>query len=182
MIVVTYFTDRKYRIFARRLQESCTKWALHCALYAERDTGSWEKNVYRKPHVIMKALNDYPSEAILFVDADASLVAYPQELVMNDWDVACYFDGPRRPVSGTVYLKNNERARSFVAEWARGCDKGNHENEDYHWMRLALEKSYGIRVGHLPPAYFWVERTMRGRFPMAVPVVNHYTIGEHTFQ
>lgn len=182
MIAVTYHTNRKYKAMSQRLKESCDALGLHCAIYQEKDTGTWEGNVYRKPHVVRKALIAYPNEDVLFVDADAMFRRYPLELVGSQWEVACYFESSGYPVSGTVFVSNTERARLFVDAWCEGCDRGEGKNEDFHWMAKALRSVPYLKVGYLPPAYFWKEKEMRGRFPTALPVVEHYTVGEHTFK
>lgn len=182
MIVVSYYTNRKYKTMANALQDSCKAVGLHCAIFAVRDTGSWKTNVYQKPHVIRKAMDAYPCEDILFIDADALVRRYPKELIATDWEVACYFEGMNLPVSGTVFLANTDRVKAFVDEWARGCDRGEDLNEDFHWMSQALQKFPMLRIGYLPPSYFWKEKEMRGRFPTADPAVEHFTVGEHSFK
>lgn len=181
MIVTTYYTNKKYRDYAFRLRDSCKELGVHCAAYMCPDQGNWEANVYQKPHMVRKAMNGYPLEDVLFIDADAVLKRYPMDVINTDWDMACFWNGPNLPVSATVFVANNARGRAFVDEWARGCDRGEHRNEDYHWMYHATQAVQGLRIGHLPPAYFWVEQDMRPRFPTAAPVVEHFLIGEHTF-
>lgn len=183
MIVVTYFTDRKYKAYADKMAASAKKVGLFTAAFAMRNTGSWKKNVYLKPHVVMKAMLAHPSQDILFVDADAEFRRFPKELVGTDWEFACYFDGPHRPVSGSVWIANTERGRKLVQAWADGCDRGEDLNEDFHWLRVALETAVPqLRVGQLPPSYFWLEEHMRPRFPTAEPVIEHFIIGEHSFK
>lgn len=182
MIVVSYYTNRKYKAMANVLKDSCTAVGLHCAVFAVKDEGSWQKNVYQKPHVIRKAMAAYPAEDILFIDADAKVVRYPNELISTDWEVAAYFEGPHLPVSGTVFLVNTPRVHAVVDAWAAGCDRGEGLNEDFHWMSLALRTVPTLRIGYLPPSYFWKEKEMRGRFPTAEPVVEHFTVGEHSFK
>lgn len=180
IVAATYYTDKKYKAAAQVLLKSLEEFNIKAVAYAWPDKGDWRSNVYQKPHVVRKAMNDYPMNDILFCDADSRCVSYPKELDENDWEFACHFMDHGYPVSATVFIRNTQRGRALVDKWAEGCDRGEGFNEDYHWLRLAIESIPHFRVGHLPPAYFWMDG-WKARFPTAVPVFEHYTIGEHNF-
>jgi hypothetical protein len=117
------------------------------------------------------------------MDADARAVNYPSLLVdgIQDFDVAAYHDAPHRPCGGTVWF-HRTRGRKYVAHWIMLNEERKDALDDWDNLQAVFweqRTNHGGRIYHLPPAYCWIERDMRRRFPTAEPVIEHFTIGDH---
>lgn len=180
MIVVGYYTNKQYRAHALKLQESARTVGLMCMLYSMPHLKGWGKNVYHKPDVILKAMDEHPTENIIYCDVDAEFVSFPALLSHTEWEVAAYFDTPTRPVGGTVFFQNSPRGRKVVEEWKRQNSKSTNEPDDFTNLRIALSAVPHLNVGYLPPGYVWGSH-MRRRFPTAEVVIEHFSVGDHTY-
>lgn len=180
MIVIGYFTDEKYGRLARRMGRSAEEVGLTCQLYSFEDLGSWQLNVNQKPKAILRALQEYPDQDVLYVDADAVFRQYPKELEAVDKDLAVWFHGPWS-VSGTVFVKNRPGGREIVEAWIKECDAHPDQHDDAVNLYEVLKRLGRTRAHRLPPSYYWMADSMRARFPTAVPVIEHFNVGEHTF-
>lgn len=179
MIVGTYYTDERYKAYADRLAVSARAVGLECRSVSVPDTGSWERNVNLKPKAILELLAA-TKEDLLYIDADAELRALPLLASSHDRELACVFV-QGRPVSATLFVRNSPGGRQIVKAWAEECEAHPDEHDDVVNLAAVLRRIGGKRATYLPPSYYWHEKTMRPRFPTAVPVVEHFNVGEHTF-
>ena len=134
------------------------------------DTGSWKKNIRRKPTIIvemMAAAAQY--ESVVWLDADALLMKDPVLFDTITEDVGLYFYkrqkvGDTEPLAGTMFFKNTKRIRKFLSVWAKKVAKTpvHMKRPDQQFMRTMLPKSK-LSVYELPQSYsqLWTERTRK---------------------
>jgi hypothetical protein len=186
MIGCCFHTDERYERMAYRLVESGKAFGLEVRSYGFPKQESWRANVALKHWAILKTMGDCPKDDVLYIDADAELVANP----IVDWDtestqLAAYFDaGPTGkivPCGGTLWFKNSPLMRAFVKHWGNLCVSD--LDSDDAWVHLAslCQELSPEMMHHLPPAWSWYEKTMRERFPGTKPIINHFCVGAHDF-
>lgn len=84
----------------------------------------WRLSGNYKPVLCNAALYRHPMRNIVWVDADARFVRYPELFDNLDADLAVFYAVDWPPGSGrapcdnaTLFLRNNEKVRVFVKEW-----------------------------------------------------------------
>lgn len=174
MIVVAFYTAEEYRRHSLAMADSADRVGLASKVYERPDLGDWVKNVRQKPDVLRRAMAEL-KEDVIFVDADARFRLYPGELV-NPWcEFAAYYASDRDAWSGTIYLKHAPGWERYIDAWLAAMDKYPDKQDDYR-LAEGLHQVKRPQVMRLPPSYNWIERTMRRRFPGAVPVIEHMMI------
>jgi hypothetical protein len=73
---------------------------------------------------IQEMMFKHPNCPVVWLDADAEVVAYPELLFKMKADVAAGFKGDEF-LSGTLYLKNNVQVRSMVNSWIEDLARRN---------------------------------------------------------
>lgn len=180
MRVVGYFTNDRYKAYAEHMAESARAVGLECTLYPKEDRGDWKLNVGLKPGVVFRALVEHPSEDILYVDADAVFRSFPEAVKDCPKDIACHFY-QGRPISAVLFVKNDAYGLQIVEEWLKEAVAHPDQHDDVVSLHNALERLGGSRALHLPPSYYYRQEFTARKFPGAIPVVEHFNIGEHTF-
>lgn len=137
--------------------------------------GSWDANTKYKPVHLLKILDKYPDSNVVWLDADAILYGYPAlfENIEEDLGVHYLVHPPRPPelLTGTMFLRNNERIRKLLDVWIKGCQL------DPRWEQKILQDIVnkktipGLTVYTLPPQYCKIFDTMRAT---PNPIVEHY--------
>jgi hypothetical protein len=180
MKIVTFYTNDKYRDYAKRLRESASRFGLDTVISARPHMKTWAANVNWKPDVILEALRAF-KEDILYVDADAAVVQEPKLLKTINHIMAAQFMDHAQPRGGTLFFKNDPLAVKLVEAWiGRVKDRPEHA-DDFVNLPAALTE-VRMKPFHLPPSYCWHEKTMRAGFPTAEPVIVHWCAGEHTYK
>jgi hypothetical protein len=120
----------------------------------------------------------FPEHNIVYVDADAEFLAYPQlfetfkgDIGVYEFDRTCYHtnNGPETEIlSGTVFLRNCERVINVVKEWEREC-----KDNPKAWDQLSLEKVLDGRFTHLPGEYCKIFDRMQ---EVKKPVIVHHQL------
>lgn len=181
MIVVAYYTNRRYQTLAARLGESARDLGLRFAAVERPDLGSWAANVNQKPGVVARAL-DHHQEDVLYIDADATILRPPVELArVGARPGAAHYPEPGKPAGGTMFFRRSPEARRLVDLWQKNVDRSPGRSDDFVNLAGAL-RTLGVKLAHLPPAYCWHEASMRPRYPGAAPVIVHQCVGEHSYR
>ena len=122
-------------------------------------------------------LNKFPDKNIIWIDCDAELKRYPALFDELDCDVAAHEfrrglyqprhkDTPPELLSGTLFLRNNEKVREIVKKWIQECS----ENPRV-WDQKSLAKVLHGEYTRLPAAYCCIDKIMR---KVQNPVILHY--------
>ena len=174
-LFITYWTDDYYRHQVTRLRASCTALGVDLEAFEISDRGSWVLNCAAKPEVVLAALDATPDRDIVFVDADAELVASPDLFRTLDADVAAHMRGGTELLSGTVYFRNCDRTRRLVRRWIE-LGKEQADQWDQRTLHQAVQEAIrsGLLFRSLPAAYTFIFDSMARDHPDVEPVVLHH--------
>lgn len=170
--VVSYFTEgTPYEQEVKYLTSSLRPFGLPRAICGVRSRGSWMANTQLKAKFLLEMM-DTIEGPLLWLDADARMMAYPQTLVDLDreFDVAVHFKKGTELLSGTIYLANNERVRALLRDWA-DCCRANPDNFDQLSLQSIIMK-HPVKVCPLPASYCAIYDGMpeAGEYP----VIEHF--------
>ena len=133
--------------------------------------GSWEKNCQYKAVHILESLNMF-DENILWVDADAVFMRYPELFDEMDGDIGYHYLEHRSEIlSGTLFLKNNGKVKDLVKKWIE-INKTNNL-----WDQKNLQAAVGSSdslVNYRLPAEYCRIYDNKYQHLTAEPVIVHY--------
>ncbi len=167
---VTFYTNAHYEAWARNLKRSTDRLHVHLEVTEAKDAGTWQANTLMKASTVQRAMDAFPKEDILWLDADNTLHQYPQLFdSLDGYDMATYLEG-HAPNGSVTFIKNNEVGREVVRRWIDWNIKRPNFADDQNFY-AAAQTMECPRIMALPPAYSWSEPLMRRRFPRAEPVI-----------
>jgi len=177
MIVSYYTIDTFYKQYASRLVASLKRYKILHHVTGVPNLKCWYKNTGYKPIFLADCLKAFPDVDIVWVDCDAEFRSYPSLFDTLDGDVAVHrFERklyqPHSPclpevLSGTVYLRNNEKVRGIVDAWAEECAR-----RPRVWDQKSLEKILHGEFYQLPPEYCTIDGTMTMKIKK--PIIVHF--------
>lgn len=161
--MVSFYTPgTAYEELARHLAASVRERGLPLRIEARKRQATWAETCAQKPFFIREALEKHPR--VLWLDADARLMAFPELLRDADADFAVHRRdglGPQmRFASGTVYF--SRRARCLVDRW---CEV--QSRSPRMWDQEALFRAWSE----------WEEGTVRSLF-LPKPYLTKFDEGE----
>jgi hypothetical protein len=188
-VVSFYSLASPYMHLAGELRASLRRFKIPRHIKGEnmpvRTFSEWARNTRYKPHFILRAMERFPGEDIVWIDADAEVVRRPvlfEELstaVCATADIACCFRGDEL-LTGTVFFKNTPRVRQAVIEWASrseaniampkgeqfSLDQVRKSNPDLVFKMLPMEYCYFDLVSSLakgPPVIIHKQQSRKYR-------------------
>lgn len=154
IIFVSFYTPL-YEEPARKLVKSLDRWGLKHDVREERDWGSWEANIVRKPAFIWQMMCQHPeARAVVWIDADAEVLRDPVRLFSVRRNMAFHQYRWREPLCITLYCENIAKVRKFIKRWARVAKTAmgkEHPADQKSLARLLKDKS--ITQQWLPMRY-----------------------------
>lgn len=173
-IVVCFYTkDTPYAQESEGLEESCNKFVIHCHRKGYQNRGLWVRNAAIKPEFLLLMFEQHPFQDIVYLDADARIKQFPKLFEQIDEDVGVHYrdhgNGRKELLSGTIYLKNNERVRRLIQTWAIEQQKNPDEWDQKVFARI-LEKNTEVSVLNLPANYCQIFDSMKSA---GDPVIEH---------
>jgi hypothetical protein len=182
-LVIAYYTENSsYEALAGKLKKSLTNFNLAHHIEGIKDLGSWEKNTHYKAYFIREVLNTR-NQDVLYVDVDAQFKAYPELIPTLDCDIAYRTQDFRwradEALSGTIFLKNNDRVKRFVNRWielneATPAERMKPETWEQKNMQRAQREMTDLSYYNLPPEYTFIYDHMKMMYPGTSPVIEHY--------
>ena len=124
-------------------------------------------------------MDKFPNTDIVYVDVDAEFLAYPK--LFDNWTTLCYVDvgvyvfdrscytksaKGFEVLSGTIFLKNNDKVRGILTEWET-LQKLNPKT----WDQKTLEQVLKGKFTTLPGEYCKIFDRMQ---EIKDPVIVHY--------
>jgi hypothetical protein len=175
-IVTAYYTrntlyEQKVQVFEASLQ----KFNIPYHIKAIENKGDWYKNTGYKPTFLKEMLKKFPMLSIVYVDVDAEFLRYPdlfetydQDIGVYVFDRSCYKKSAHgfEVLSGTIFLKNNEKVYKIIEQWENECK----ENPRI-WDQRSLEKILNGNYSLLPGEYCRIFDRMEH---ITNPVIVHY--------
>ena len=126
-IIASYYTSGTfYEQYAQQMVQSMKKYNIIYHVVGVPNLKSWRKNTCYKPSFLAGILKSFPTIDIVWVDCDAVFKKFPILFDMIDCDIAVHkferklyqHSSKHEPevLSGTIYLRNNEKVRGIVDE------------------------------------------------------------------
>jgi hypothetical protein len=163
-------------ILATQLLPSLDKLGLKYHIEVVENQGSWLKNVAQKPLTILHTMEKYPSYNIVSLDADSEVLSYPKLFneIPEDVDIAFHTlnwdfwyknnSHVMEVLSGTIFIRNNEKMGEFVKEWYLRAETVC-EWEQKVLAKLLEERKECIKVFPLPLEYCYISSLPDGKEP-----------------
>jgi len=164
MIVISGYTiNTDYEEVVKDLESDLKKYNLPYKLYSYESRGDWTKNTMVKAELIQRALEEFPNEDIIWLDADAVILDEPKlfyELKDINYDICCHYLKTNirkfdELLSGTIIFKNNEIIKQLVNDWVN--------DDEINWDQKILQKlvdgKYNNKLikKHLPISYIKIK-------------------------
>ena len=180
-----------YEDIVQNLLADFVNYQLPYYIFPVSDLGEWKINSRQRPLYIKEAMKKFPGENLLWIDADARILKYP-ELLFHIPD-SCHLGvnymrwdehyGRASDVDkveildGTSYYRNTPDMIPFMDEWiARAVTAGkNHRMVLKSMIDERIEEHLNIFL--LPRAYCYVTTRPDGSkpaIPLQDPVIAHY--------
>ena len=182
-LVIAYYTQNtSYQDLAEKLKKSLQNFNLPYYIESIKDQGSWEKNTHYKAYFIKNCL-ETKEQNLLYVDVDAVFKQYPSLIDSLDCDIAYRTQDFRwrkdEALSGTIYLRNNDRVKRMVNRWIEinqktPAERMKPETWEQKNMQTAQREMSDVIYYNLPPEYTFIYDHMRAMYPGIHPVVEHY--------
>jgi len=133
LVVSFYTSDTPYEEAIEVLRASCIKFDIEGYFESVPSKGSWVQNCAHKGPFIEECLVRF-RRPILWLDADAEIVQFPQLFKTIDCDIAAYM--PRHLLSGTLYFAYNDASLKLAKSWSSKC-----RSDPNAWDQKHLESS-----------------------------------------
>jgi len=178
-------------IMDEMLIPSLEKFNLPYHIFKANDYGSWKINSRQRPLFIKEAMKLFPDENIVWIDADARVLQYPELLFRIPSSVCIgvhymqWVDHYGRQsdkdkveiLDGTSYYKNCEKMIPFMDEWIQrsvGAEQ-NHRLTLGKMIEEKIDDDYNIFI--IPRSYCYIIDKPDGSKPNVIidnPVIAHY--------
>ena len=176
-VIAFYTFNTPYQAECIKLIESCKKHGVPIKTQGYPNTGSWVRNAALKSIFISSMMEQYPKDArLVYLDVDARVRKYPVLFDTLDCDLAVHYrirnPRSRELLSGTLFIKNNERTHSLIKAWI-GLQERNPKDWDQRVLQKVIDrdaKKLKLNLEELPATYCQIFDTMRGA---GQPVIEH---------
>jgi hypothetical protein len=170
---ISYYTKSYSGVMNNYLLPSLIQWELPYYVEEVKDLGSWKNNTDFKPHFILQCLNKF-NDDVVFTDADSIINKFPilfWTIQKEGYDLAYHLlkwnehypqhknSNKTEVLSGTLFLKNNEKIRQLINKWIELSNTSG-------WEQVALGKAIklipDLKIYLLPRDYCYICSTPRG--------------------
>lgn len=170
-IVCAYYTP-DYLVHAVKLKRSLEALRVNHFLKRFEPSGGWAAGTRIKPAFLEECLSRFHPKHILYVDADAEVQKPLTALDCVTSDIAMCFIPVEKHVRlsvGTIYVRNTEGGRRFLANWRSEGAKAPPAATDSEAMHKVFSQTPGLTIEILPQSYI-------GRDDEAETVVQHFSV------
>jgi hypothetical protein len=151
-VYVCYYTENTaYEQEAEHLRKSLDAFHLDYEIQSRPSRGSWELNCNYKAKFIREMLNKYRHRRVVWLDADARLVRFPQDLHEIEEDFAVHRLNGHELISATMYFAPGSKSRRLVERWIQ-VNRDNPQEWDQRNLDKAL-KGWRGKEGNLAVEY-----------------------------
>ncbi len=187
---ISYYTKSYSEVMNNYLLPSLIRWQLPYYVEEIKDLGSWKANTDFKPYFILQCLNKF-NDDVVFTDADSVIHKFPILFwAIQNYDLAYHLlrwadhypwqrnSNKTEVLSGTLFLKNNEKIRQLISKWIELSNTSG-------WEQVALGKAIklmpNLKIYLLPRHYCYIGSTPRGEplnpLPKEDIVIEHFQCG-----
>jgi hypothetical protein len=177
VIFVSYYTVC-YEKQAEKLIRSLNRWNLKHEVEHMKSKGTWTDNLRQKPAFMLEKVKKHRknAKAIVWVDADAVVRAFPSLLFELDCDLAVHYRDGKELCSGTVYWSVSDVSINALQIWKGRIDRKRGLWDQPALQELLAETKMGLRIVDLPTEYCkifdLVEEKDRNR--EVFPIIEHH--------
>lgn len=161
-VVCGWFTP-DYRPLAETLaSQLAAHGAPHHILAAEK-TGSWSRQILRKPNMVQRAMREHPNDVIVFMDVDCEVRGPLDDVVKTPADLTCSLFVKRRRgrqrndlSSRVIVVRPTPGAHQLVNHWIQQCQEANSiapEFGDECALMVALSRCTSASWSAIDPRY-----------------------------
>lgn len=119
-IFVSYYTP-DYSACAQRLRDSLERFGLDHDISEIEHTRTWLDAIRKRPQFILDKLGEYKDRPVVWLDSDAEIVSYPDELLemQNDQsiDFACVLRHDKMPIGFTLWFAQSMLSITLLSVW-----------------------------------------------------------------
>lgn len=164
-----YTKNTGYEEEARRLSFSLRKFGLEYELVGIEDSGDWITNDNYKLTLIENMMEKYPGRDLVYLDADAVVMKYPELFENIDQDIGIvYLDwnsinsryDRKDYLAGTIYIKSTPGGRTFVNVWRKILNENPGWDDLQALNELLNREDNPFTVRYLPLGYCQIFDTM----------------------
>jgi len=121
-------------------------------------------------------MDRFQREDIVWLDADAVVRSYPKLFSEIDCDLACHFrdwkHGRNELLSGTLFIKNNDKARRVIRDWIKINDQNPKTWEQRNLARAIRRYDFDLKIYRLPIEYCFIfDDERKGSVK---PIIEHF--------
>lgn len=181
---ISFYTPGYYEeILNKYLLPSLKKYNLNYIIYKKENLHDWSKNGRQKYEIIYSHLINF-KENIVFLDADAEIIKYPELLFnLNEHDIAVHYldwslfwhNQPNQNkyelIASTIYIGNNTKTKKLFKQLYE-LTKGSYEWGQKILPRL-LDKNKEINCYRLPLDYCRIIKTDEKFIPTTEVIIQH---------
>jgi len=171
-LVVSYFTeDNEYADHASKLRASLEKWRVPYSLTPIKTSGVWEYDCSQKARFMRDAWEN-STVPIVWLDADATVEAYPALFAEIDADFAIHKWQGWEFCSGTTYFGKSPIARKLLDQWVLRC-----EADPIAWDQINLQSAWCDIAATEDLKTYWLPRPYLQIFDApeeSPPVIKHW--------
>src|SRR5262252_6848339 len=123
-----------------------------------REPWSWARAAQYKAEFVRDMLLRYPDRPLVWLDADARVVARPIMFEWLDCDFAAHWYRGRELLSSTLYMRPGPGVTALVNAWIdRNRHRPGRRCADQPNLQDVVESSRGLKIVNLPPEYAWID-------------------------
>ena len=181
---VAFTTNEYYRQQSVRLEKSLTKFGIPYQIMRLDHPGSWQQAVSMKPAFIKLMLESTTLDGVLYLDADAEVVAPLDTGLLDMADIAFTRfkrspDHPEEFLTGTMFFRraalNGGNVVEMLGKWAEltaACQHSQTPEQDA--LKHLMGQSSGLYALDLGPAWTYIHDDFKELFPDVKPLIMHY--------
>ena len=176
-----FTTNEFYRKQSERLEASLTKYGIPYQIERLEHPGSWHKAVSMKPAFIKRMLEETTLDGVLYLDADAEVVAPLPLHELDATDIAFSnfqrsLNHPHEMLTGTMFFRKSNKALGFIDSWIERVPLWTHSQTP---EQDALRQTFRdvppwLRIMDLGSAWTYIHDDFKGLFPDVKPLILHY--------
>lgn len=162
--IVCSFYTLDYMEAAMRLRKQLTDFGIEHYLQkinrVSKDYSDWQRETFFKANFIRNMMDRFPGKDIVWIDADAEVLQYPEAFGDMPGNLAARIFQERKLLTGTVYFKNCPEIREVVDDWItlnqKPQDKFRCQQEQMN-LQEVIERSPGkVKFANLPREYCYI--------------------------
>jgi len=167
------------------------RWNLSYHVFEKPNLGSWIINSRQRPLYIKEAMKMFPGENIVWIDADAKILKYPELLfrIPETYDIGVNYlkwkEHYGRPedknkieiLDGTSYYKNSPSMLLFIDEWIERSVKVEKNHRHVLGQMIDEQKDKTLNLFLIPREYCYIVSKPDGtqpKIPLNNPTIAHY--------